>query len=59
MIAHTTALWEEIHYYRRQILDYEAEDLLLRIIGQKPINKKRIADTEKRIDNLFWAMQDW
>lgn len=58
MRTRITVLWEEINYYRRCNKELEAEDLLRKIIGEKPMNEKKIKWNEERIERLFEAMME-
>jgi len=51
-----TALWEEINFYREVNKDLETEDLLRKIIGEKPANEKKIKENEARIERLLEAI---
>ena len=53
---HLKALWEEINYYKECNKDLETEDLLRKIIGEKPKNEKKIKENEERIERLFSSM---
>lgn len=55
---HIKEIKKEINYYERRNKDLEAEDLLRKIIGEKPMNDEKIKENEKRIERLWWAVID-
>ena len=53
---HIKAFMEEIHYYENRNEELEIEDLLLKIMDEKPIHEKQIEDNKKRIEKLEWEL---
>jgi hypothetical protein len=53
---HIKSIAEEIHYYERQNEELEIEDLLKKILGEKPMNEKKIEENKKRIEKLEWEI---
>ncbi len=58
MLLHTRTIMEEIHYYEDRNNEMEIEDLLLKVMGEKPINEQKIKDNQERIDKLWWELID-
>lgn len=53
---HIRQFIEEIHYYENRNEELEIEDLLRKIMDEKPIHEKQIENNKKRIEKLEWEI---